>query len=74
VIEVFLQYEVPAGGVRSESLGLAVTMRQVRDLMWNDAEKFHGKDVILNKDGDKYAVYINGKLDTTEWYVIKGVW
>ena len=73
MIEVFLQYEVPANGVRSESLGLAVTMREVRDLMWNDAEKFHGKDVALNREGDRYAVYINGKKDTTEWYVLKEV-
>jgi len=73
VIEVFLQYEVPANGVRSESLGLAVAMREVRDLMWNDAEKFHGKDVALNREGDRYAVYINGKKDTTEWYVLKEV-
>jgi hypothetical protein len=73
VIEVFLQYEVPAGGVRSESLGLAVTMREVRDLMWNDAKKFHGKDVVLNKENDKYCVYLNNKKDNTEWYILKEV-
>jgi hypothetical protein len=66
---VMLRYEVPSGGIDTIVIGYAVTMREIRNLMWDDAEKFHGKDVVLNKEGGKYAVYINGKLDTTEWYV-----
>jgi hypothetical protein len=73
VIEVVLQYEVPSGVIHSESIGLAVTMREVRDLVWTDAEKFHGKGVVLNREGDKYAVYINGTKDTTEWYILREV-
>lgn len=73
MIEVILQYEVPSGGVHSETIGVASTMREVRDLMWGDAEKFHGKGVVLNKENDRYCVYLNNKKDNTEWYILKEV-
>jgi hypothetical protein len=41
--------------------------------MWQNAYAWHGASVELRPDGAVYRVYVNDKLDTTEWYTLEEV-
>lgn len=70
-VNVYVQWQIPGGGVKSEFIGQATTGMEVHAMVNRDAYAFHGPDVVVTRNGNTYSVEMNGKVDTTEWYLLE---
>lgn len=68
MVEVLCNYRTINGTMSSDFLGLAVTAREIRNIMWADAERNYGKDVTLQKNGDRWEIYRGDVKINGEWY------
>jgi hypothetical protein len=73
VFNVTVHFEVPSGDVVSEKIGSALNKVEAVVQMHQNAYAWHGASFELHPDGNVYRVYVNDKLDTTEWYSIEKV-
>lgn len=71
MLNVTVHFEVPSGDVVSEKIGSALYKAGAVIQMWQNAYAWHGASVELRPDGAVYRVYVNDKLDTTEWYTLE---
>jgi len=71
MVEVLCHYRTINGTMGSDFLGLAVTSREVREMIWADAERNYGKDVVLQKSGDRWNIYRSGVKIDNEWYATR---
>ena len=76
--KAILQFELPCGQVDTEILGVFSSVGRAREACQENADKWHGVSVSLRHSKAHstatevcYDVLVKGRLDTTEWYVIR---
>lgn len=71
MVEVLCRYRTINGTMGSDFLGLATTSREIRELVWADAERNYGKDVVLHLSDDRWEIYREDDKVEGEWYEIR---
>lgn len=74
MVEVLCQYKSLNGVMATEFVGLATTSREIREMIWKDAEKNFGKDVVVQNVGnDKYELFVGDRKILWEWYITRSM-
>ena len=80
VFKSVLQFEVPGSIVQTKRLPDQTSFAKALMTCRDDAHEFHGRKMQLVQDPmcrtqteRTYKVIVDGKVDETEWYVIKEV-
>lgn len=76
MVEVLCQYRSINGTMGVDFLGLAVTSREIREMIWQDAKRNYGKGVALFRvSGENKWEIIDDKgvVVSNEWYTTREV-